>query len=190
MRKPGELIIRRGILEMRPGESKLFCAPFHLTSTLGIKVIWDPFHPDWIASAANKEVAQAMIATQDPVNIQEKGRWIIAQTIEVSRNGRRVTMRKEGGEIFQMNTEGQDMTKGLPTLREAIPGQRTFPTLRLIRLSQLINPDSEYEREDLEKGTKQIVRAQALYPLRAWLKELRETNSNPWGGNKNSPNCS
>ena len=27
----------------------------HLTSTIGIRVSWDPFNPDWIASAANAD---------------------------------------------------------------------------------------------------------------------------------------
>ena len=30
----------------------------HLTSTIGIRVSWDPFNPDWIASAANTDLAQ------------------------------------------------------------------------------------------------------------------------------------
>jgi len=44
---------------------------FHLTSTLGTKVSWDPFHPGWIASAVNnlKDVAQAMKTNQHLVNV-------------------------------------------------------------------------------------------------------------------------
>ena len=37
------------------------CLHCHLTSTLGIKVSWDPFHPDWIASATSKDVAQVYV---------------------------------------------------------------------------------------------------------------------------------
>ena len=44
----------------------------HLTSTLGIKVSWDPFNPDWIASATNVDLAQAMITTQHLVHIHYK----------------------------------------------------------------------------------------------------------------------
>jgi len=47
--------------------------------------------------------------------------------MEVSADGKQVTMRFEGGETVVMKTEGQDTTTGYPTLREAI--QRTFPTL-------------------------------------------------------------
>jgi len=43
-----------------------------LTSTLGIRVNWDPFNPDWIASAANINLAQAMINTQHLVHIHYK----------------------------------------------------------------------------------------------------------------------
>jgi len=56
----------------------------HLTSTLGIKVNWDPFYLDWIASATNTELAQAMITTQHLVHIQHKDEWKRAQTMEVS----------------------------------------------------------------------------------------------------------
>ena len=35
----------------------------HLTSTIGIRVHWDPFNPDWIASAANINLAEVMIKT-------------------------------------------------------------------------------------------------------------------------------
>jgi len=99
----------------------------HLTSTSGIRVNWDPFHPNWIASATNIDIAQAMITTQHLVNIQHNDEWRRAQTMEVSADGKQVTMRFEGGETVVMKTEGQDTTTGYPTLREAI--QRTFPTL-------------------------------------------------------------
>jgi len=67
----------------------------HLTSTLGIRVSWDPFHPDWIASAANITLAQAVIITQHLVHIQYKYEWKWAQTIEVLAEGKLVTMRFE-----------------------------------------------------------------------------------------------
>jgi len=35
----------------------------HLTSTLGIRVKWHPFNPDWIASAANAVLVQVTINT-------------------------------------------------------------------------------------------------------------------------------
>jgi len=47
----------------------------HLTSTLGIRVSWDPFNLDWIASATNVDLAQAMITTQHLVHIQYKNEW-------------------------------------------------------------------------------------------------------------------
>jgi len=105
----------------------------HLTSTLGIRVNWDPFNPDWIASAANIDLARAMISTQHLVHIQYKTERKWAKAVEVSTEGKLVTMRSEGGGTFTMKTEGQDTITGYPTLREAI--QRTFPTL--VRLSQL-----------------------------------------------------
>jgi len=40
-----------------------FAFACHLTSTLGIRVSWDPFHPDWIASPTNIDIAQVMITT-------------------------------------------------------------------------------------------------------------------------------
>jgi len=67
--------------------------------------------------------------------------------MEVSAEGKLVTMRFEGGDTFTMKTEGQDTTTGYPTLREAI--QRTFPTL--VRLSQLTKPDCIYGIENRGK---------------------------------------
>ena len=44
----------------------------HLTSTIAIRVNWDQFNPDWIASADNADLAQVMINTQHPIHIQLK----------------------------------------------------------------------------------------------------------------------
>jgi len=70
----------------------------HLTSTLGSKINWDPCHQDWIASAANRDVAQAMITTQNPVNVLQKGKWIRAPTMDVfsQMDHRSYCERKEG----------------------------------------------------------------------------------------------
>jgi len=147
----------------------------HLTSTLGIRVNWDPFNPDWIASAANISLAQAMIITQHLVHIQYKNERIWAKVVEVSAEGKLVTMRTDRGDIFRIKTEGQDTTTGYPTLREAI--QRTLPTL--VRLLQLTEPDRMYGTEDRERGKRKIGWAQAVYPLRARLQELKEMNLHP-----------
>ena len=138
---------------------------FVFACPLGIRVNWDPFNPDWIASAANISLAQAMIITQHLVHIQYKNERKWAKVVEVSAEGKLVTMRTDRGDIFRIKTEGQDTTTGYPTLREAI--QRTFPTL--VRLSQLTEPDRIYGTEDRERGKKKIGWAQAVYPLRARL---------------------
>jgi len=80
-----------------------------------------------------------MIITQHLVNIQCKNERKWAKVVEVSPEGKLVTMRTDGGDTFRMKIAGQDTTtgSGYPTLREAI--QRTFPTLA--RLSQLTEPD-------------------------------------------------
>jgi len=150
----------------------------HLTSTLGIKVSWNPFHPDWIASATNIDLAQAMITTQHLVHIQHKDEWKRTQTMEVLAEGKLVTMRFEGGDTFMMKTEGQDTITGYPTLREAI--KRTLPTL--VWISQLTEPDHIYGVESREKGRKKIGWAQAVYPLRDRLQQLKEAN--PHSGRK------
>jgi len=141
----------------------------HLTSTIRIRVGWDPFNPDWIASAANIDLAQAMINTQHPIRIQFKNKQKWAKVIEVMDEGKLVTMRTDNEDIFMMKTEGKDTTTGYPTLREAI--QRTFPNL--VRLSQLTEPDRIYGTEDRKKGKRKIGWAQAIYPLRARLRELK-----------------
>ena len=41
----------------------------HLTSTIGIRVSWDPFNPDWIASATNTDLGQVMMDTQHLIRI-------------------------------------------------------------------------------------------------------------------------
>jgi len=47
------------------------------------------------------------------------------------------------------------------------------------RLSQLTEPDRIYGTENREKGKRKIGWAQAVYPLRARLQELKETNLHP-----------
>ena len=99
----------------------------HLTSTTGIRVNWDPFNPDWIASAANADLVQVMINTQHPIHIQLKNEQKWDTVVEAKEKGKFVKMRTENGDTFMMKTEGQDTTTGYPTLREAI--QRSSPTL-------------------------------------------------------------
>jgi len=74
-----------------------------------------------------------------------------------------------------MKTEGQDTTTGYLTLREAI--QRTFPTL--VRISQLTELDSKSGTENRENSRRKIGMAQAVYPLRARLQELKVANFHP-----------
>jgi len=68
-----------------------------------------------------------------------------------------------------MKTEGQDTTTRYPTLREAI--QRSTPTL--VRLSQLTEPNRIYGTDERKPGRRKIGWAQAIYPLRARLQELK-----------------
>ena len=56
-----------------------------------------------------------------------------------------------------------------PTLREAI--QRTSPTL--VRISQLTEPNRIYGLEERKPGKRKIGWAQAIYPLRARLQEIK-----------------
>jgi len=84
-------------------------------------------------------------------------------------------MRTENGDTFMMKTEGQDTTTGYPTLREAI--QRSSPTL--VRLSQLTEPNRIYGTEEREPGRRKIGWAQAIYPLRAQLQELKSVHLLP-----------
>jgi len=152
-----------------------FAFACHLTSTIGIRVSWDPFNPDWIASAANADLAQVMIDTQHLIYIRRKNEQKRAIFVELRDEGKRVKMRTENGEIFMMKTEGQDTTTGYPTLREAI--QRTSPTL--VRLSQLTEPNRIYGTESRKLGKRKIGWAQAIYPLRARLQELKTNNLLP-----------
>jgi len=115
-------------------------------------VSWDPSNPDWIASAANVDLAQVMINTQHPIHIQSKNEQKWAKVVEVKDEGRLVTMRTDTGDTFMMKIEGQDTTTGYPTLRGAI--QRTSPTL--VRLSQLTEPDRIYGTDESKKGKRKI----------------------------------
>jgi len=78
-----------------------------------------------------------------------------------------------------MKTEGQDITSGYPTLREAI--QRTSPTL--VRLSQLTEPNRVYGLEEKRQDKRKMGWSQAIYPLRARLQELKShLLSEKWDG--------
>jgi len=135
----------------------------HLTSTLGIRVSWDPFNPDWIASAANADLAQAMISTKHLIHIQLNNEQKWAKVLEIKDEGKLVKMQTDNGDTFMMKTEGQDTTTGYPTLREAI--QRTSPTL--VRLSQLTEPNRIYGTDERKLGKRKIGWAQAIYPPRS-----------------------
>jgi len=141
----------------------------HLTSTIGIRVSWDPFNPDWIASAANTDLAQVMIDTQHLIPIQPKNEQKWAKVVGIRDEGKLVKMQTENGETFIMKTEDQDTTSGYPILREAI--QRTSPTL--VRISQLTEPNRIYGLEQKSRGKRKIGWAQAIYSLGARLQELK-----------------
>jgi len=147
----------------------------HLTSKIEIRVSWHPFNPDWIASAENIHLAQAMINNQHQMRIQLKNEQKWAKVIEVKDEGKLVTMQTDTGDTFMMKTEGQDATTGYPTLREAI--ERTFPTL--VRLSQLTEADRIHGTDERKKAKRKIGWAQAMYPLRARLQELKVINLSP-----------
>ena len=74
----------------------------HLTSTIGIRVSWDPFNPDWIASAANTDLAQVMIDTQHSIRIQLNNAQTRATVVEIREEGKWVNMQTEHGETFLM----------------------------------------------------------------------------------------
>ena len=89
----------------------------HLTSTIGIRVSWDPFNPDWIALAANTDLQQVMMDTQHLIRIQlnNEQKWVTVEEDKL------VSMQTEHGETFLMKTEGQDTTSGYPTLHDVPP---------------------------------------------------------------------
>jgi len=154
---------------------KSFIFEWHLTSTIGIRVHWDPFNPDWIASAANVNLAEVMINTQHSIHIHLKNEQKWATVVETKKAGKLVKMRTENGDTFMMKTKGQDTTTRYPTLREAI--QRSSPTL--VRLSQLTEPNRIYGAEEREPGRRKIGWAQAIYPLRARLQESKSIHLLP-----------
>jgi len=65
----------------------------HLTSTIGIRISWDPFNPDWIASAANANLAQVTINTQHPIRMQLKNEQKWAKVVEVKDKAKLVKKR-------------------------------------------------------------------------------------------------
>ena len=84
------------------------------------------------------------------IQLNNEQKW--ATVVGIREQGKLVKMQTEHGEIFLMKTEGQDISSGYPTLREAI--QRTSPTL--VRLSQLIEPNHVYGLEEKRQGKRKI----------------------------------
>jgi len=111
-----------------------------------------------------------MIDTQNLNHIQLNNEQKWAKVVGFREEGKIVQMQTANGETFNKKTEGQDTTSGYPTLREAI--QRTSPTL--VRLSQLTEPNRVYGTEEKRQGRRKIGWAQAIYPLRARLQELKD----------------
>ena len=72
-----------------------------------------------------------MMDTQHLIRIQLNNEQKWATVVGIREEGKLVNMQTEHSETFLMKTEGQDITSGYPTLREAI--QRT--SLTLVRLS-------------------------------------------------------
>jgi hypothetical protein len=110
-----------------------------------------------------------MIDTQHLIHIHLNNEQKWAKVVGIRDEGKLVKMQTENGETFIMKTEGQDTTSGYPTLREAI--QRTSPTL--VRILQLTEPNRIYGIEERKPGKRKIGWAQAIYPLRARLQELK-----------------
>jgi len=90
-----------------------------------------------------------MIDTQHLIRIQLNNEQKWATVVWIREEGKLVKMQTEHGETFLTKTEGQDITSGYPTLREAI--QRTSPTL--VRPSQLTEPNRVYGLEEKRLGS-------------------------------------
>ena len=112
----------------------------------------------YVASAANTDLAQVMIDTQHLIRMQLNNEQKWAKVVGIREEGKLVNMQTEHGETFLMKIEGQDITSGYPTLREAI--QRTSPTL--VRLSQLTKPNRVYGLEEKRQGKRRIGWSQAI----------------------------
>jgi len=93
------------------------------------------------------------------IQLNTEQKW--ARVVGIREEGKLVKMQTEHGETFLMKTEGQDITSGYSTLREAI--QRTSPTL--VRLLQLTEPNRVYGLEEKRLGKRKIGWSQAIYPL-------------------------
>ena len=116
-----------------------------------------------------------MINTQHPIHIQLKNEQTWAAVVEAKEEDKLVKIRTENGNTFMMKTEGQDSTTGYPTLWEAI--QRSSPTL--VRLSQLTEPNRIHGTDERKPGRRKIGWAQAIYPLRARLQDLKSIHLLP-----------
>ena len=90
---------------MGPGKPELI----HICMS---RVSWDPFNPDWIASATNTDLAQVMTDTQHLIHIQLNNGQKWAKVVGTREEGRIVEMQTVNGETFIMKREGQDTTSG------------------------------------------------------------------------------
>ena len=77
----------------------------HLTSTIGIRVSWDPFNPDWIASVANTDLAQVMIDTQYLIRIQFNNEQKWATVVRIREEGKWVDMQTEHVETLKQRAK-------------------------------------------------------------------------------------
>ena len=72
----------------------------HLTSTIEIRVRWDPFNPDWIASTANIDPAQVKMDTQHLIHIQLNNEQKWATVVGIREEGKLVNMQTETAKHF------------------------------------------------------------------------------------------
>jgi len=92
--------------------------------------------------------------------------------MEVSAEGKVVTMHSEGGDTFTMKTEGQDKTtefsRGHPTNQP-----HPSPNIAINRTGPHIRHRKQGKRQEM------IGCAQVVYPLRARLQEFKKANLHP-----------
>jgi len=90
----------------------------YLANKLDIRVEWDPFHPDLIASAPDTTLSALACQVKLPLSIQIEGVMLTATCLKTGLDSTMTIL--VGDRQHSIHLDGQAQNPGLPSLRECI----------------------------------------------------------------------
>jgi len=122
----------------------------YLANELDIRVEWDPFHPDLIASAPDATLSALACQVKLPLSIQIEGVMLTATCLKIGLDSTMTIL--AGDRQYSIHLDGQAKNPGLPSLRECI--SRSYGQARW--LYELPGMATDPESDEWADGVKTI----------------------------------